>query len=117
MLKGYLASLKAQAEVQNRQYEAAKATHSASARTTAAKPLTDQITEFMRSLPPNQREREWAISDLVCRLHGRYRARPHPADVGQALRALGWQRRRDWTNAGGGRRVWYRSGPKSQIKS
>lgn len=106
MLKGYLVSLKAQAEAQNRQYEAAKATHSASACATSAKPLTDQITEFMRSLPPSQREREWPISDLVCRLHGRYRSRPHPADVGQALRALGWSRRRDWTNAGGGRRVW-----------
>jgi hypothetical protein len=106
MLKGYIEKLKAQSEAQNCENEARKTSHSAIARAVATKPLTDQITEFMRSLPPNQREREWPISDLVCRLHGRYRARPHPADVGQALRALGWSRRRDWTNTGGGRRVW-----------
>jgi hypothetical protein len=106
MMKGYLSSLKVRAAVELDRREAEKASHCATARAVPPKPLTDQITEFMLSLPPSQREREWAISDLVCRLHGRYRARPHPADVGQALRALGWSRRRDWTNAGGGRRVW-----------
>jgi hypothetical protein len=107
MLKSYILKLKAQTHTQNLQKEARITSHRAGTRAVSPKPLTDQITEFMRSLPPSQREREWAISDLVCRLHGRYRARPHPADVGQALRALGWSRRRDWTNAGGGRRVWH----------
>ena len=26
--------------------------------------------------------------------------------IGAALRTLGWRQKRDWTNAGGGRRVW-----------
>jgi hypothetical protein len=72
------------------------------------KPLTEQIEALMRTLPPAQRERPWSMEDLVGRLQGRFRARPHAANVGEALRALGWTRVRDWTNEGGGRRLWLR---------
>ena len=70
------------------------------------KPLTDQIEALMRSLPPVQRERPWSMDELVACLHGRYSARPHPMNVGQALRALRWTQKRDWTRDGGGRRMW-----------
>ena len=59
------------------------------------------------SLPPVQRDRPWSMEDLVARLRGRYSTRPHPMNVGQALRTLGWTQRRDWTREGGGRRYWY----------
>ena len=51
-------------------------------------PLTDQIESLMRSLPPVQRDRAWSMDELVARLRGRYSTRPHPMNVGQALRAL-----------------------------
>ena len=70
------------------------------------KPLTLQIEELMRTLPPLQRSRPWSMGDLVNRLDGKYRERPHAAKVGQALRALGWVRLRDWTISGDGSRVW-----------
>jgi hypothetical protein len=70
------------------------------------KPLTVQIDALMRSLPPVQRDRPWSMDELVARLKGRYSARPHPMNVGQALRALGWTTRREWTHDGSGRRVW-----------
>lgn len=70
------------------------------------KPLDVQITELMASLPPAQLERKWAMADLVARLEGRYRDRPHPQMIGAALRKLGWSTLRDWTIAGGGRRYW-----------
>ena len=70
------------------------------------KPLTLQIEELMRTLPPLQRNRPWSMGDLVNRLKGKYRERPHAAKVGQALRALGWVRLRDWTISGDGSRVW-----------
>ena len=60
----------------------------------------------MNSLSPAQRSRPFTMDELVARLHGRYSARPHPMHVGQALRALGWAQKRDWTRDGGGRRVW-----------
>ena len=69
-------------------------------------PLTAQITELMNSLPPAQRARPWSIVDLQGRLQGRYKDRPSLGDIGLALRALGWVRVRDWTNSGGGRRLW-----------
>ena len=70
------------------------------------KPLTLQIEELMRSLPSSLRDRPWSMCDLVNRLEGKYRERPHAAKVGQALRALGWVRLRDWTISGDGSRVW-----------
>jgi hypothetical protein len=68
-------------------------------------PLTDQITNLMRSLPPAQRDRPWSVSELVARLNGRFKARPSCGDVGIALRRLGWTRATDWLQSGGGRRV------------
>ena len=70
------------------------------------KPLTEQIEALMRSLPPAQRNRLWTMEELVARLNGRYNARPCAGDVGVALRRLGWTRLRDWSQDGGGRRVW-----------
>jgi hypothetical protein len=72
------------------------------------KPLTEQITELMLSLPVTQRDRAWSIVDLQGRLQGRYKDRPSLGNIGEALRALGWTRKRDWTRSGEGRRVWLR---------
>jgi hypothetical protein len=74
-----------------------------------ATPLTDQIEALMRSLPPAQRNRPWTMDELVARLHGRYNVRPCAGTIGVALRRLGWTRLRDWSQNGGGRRVWMMS--------
>jgi hypothetical protein len=70
------------------------------------KPLEDQITGLMRTLPPELRNRPWSMAELVNQLTGKYRDRPHPQQVGQALRRLGWQRERRWENGYDGVRVW-----------
>jgi hypothetical protein len=70
------------------------------------KPLDVQITELMASLPAAQRDRLWSMEELVARLAGRYRDRPHPQMIGTALRTLGWSTVRDYSSAGGGRRYW-----------
>lgn len=69
-------------------------------------PLTQQIDALMLSLPPVQRNRPWSMDEFLARLHGRFTQRPHPMNVGKALRALGWTQKRDWTHNGGGRRYW-----------
>jgi hypothetical protein len=69
-------------------------------------PLTDQVETLMRSLPPAQRNRYWSMEELTARLQGRYSARPCAGKVGQALRQLGWTKHRDWSQYGGGRRIW-----------
>jgi len=99
MLKSYIQGLKNAADAQ---------THigGKGANRPSARPLTTQIQTFLRTLPPAQRDRWWSIDEFVCRLEGKYRDRPHPADVGRALRALGWVRVRDFSREGGGRRYW-----------
>lgn len=70
------------------------------------KPLTDQITELMASLPPSLRDRPWSMAELTSRLQGKYRDRPHAQRVGQTLKQLGWRRVRLYGNGFDGARVW-----------
>lgn len=70
------------------------------------KPLTDQITELMTSLPPSLRDRPWSMVELTARLQGKYRNHPHGQHVGQALKQLGWCRVRLYGEGFGGERVW-----------
>ncbi len=71
-----------------------------------AKPLAGQITDLMNSLPPALRDRPWNMGELVSRLQGKYRDRPHPQNVGAALRALGWKQKRCWSRGFNGVRLW-----------
>jgi hypothetical protein len=70
------------------------------------KPLAEQIEELMRSLPPSLRDRPWSMAELVSRLQGKYRDRPHPQHVGIALAHLGWHRERRWGKGYDGARIW-----------
>lgn len=103
--KVYIERLKA--EVAQHQADAASKLKLRQDRLGNLKPLTEQITELMLSLPPAQLNRPWSIVDLQGRLQGRYKDRPSLGSIGDALRALDWTRRRDWTKNGGGRRVWH----------
>ena len=107
-MKTYIDQLKADTVEANlrREEETMAKTKGTNTRVLCDTPLTEQIEALMRSLPPVQRDRPWSMDELVARLQGRYSARPHPMNVGQALRALGWTQRRDWTRDGGGRRMW-----------
>ncbi len=70
------------------------------------KPLTEQITELMISLPPTMQSRAWTMAELVSRLQGKYRDRPHAQNVGAALKILGFARARLYAGGYGGVRVW-----------
>jgi hypothetical protein len=106
-MKMYVDQLKANSDEANLRHEAAKAKkQKTDKRILCDKPLTEQITELMASLPPAQRDRPWSMEELVARLKGRYNMRPHAMHVGQALRQLGWTTVRQWSVQGAGRRVW-----------
>ena len=90
MREAYLAKLRAASDSANQLHEEVRAkTPGADPRVLCDKPLTQQIESLMRSLPPVQRNCPWSMDKLVARLHGRYSARPHPMNVGQALRDAG----------------------------
>ena len=99
-MKAYALSLQRHLEAQ----QAAKAVRERQAAPTA-KALDQQIIELMNSLPPVLRDRPWSIADIVEKLDGKLRERPHAQGVGQALRRLGWKRIRPSGN-GGDRRLW-----------
>ena len=107
MMKTYIADLQATSDAANLRREEAKSKpQGTDTRVLCDTSLTDQIEELMLSLPPALRDRPWTMNDFVPRLQGRYSARPHPMNVGQALRALGWKQRRKWKAGTEGRRVW-----------
>ena len=107
VMKTYIDELKEVAVEAKRQHHETNAKFRyADPRVLCHKALTEQLIELFRSLPPAQVNRRWSMDELVTRLQGRYSARPHPMNVGQALRVLGWVQRRDGTRDGGGRRYW-----------
>jgi hypothetical protein len=73
----------------------------------SVKPLIEQVTELMRSLPSGLINRPWSMADLLPRLQGRYREKPHAQQVGEALRKLGWTRKRMWGKGYEGVRIWF----------
>ena len=109
-MQAYLDKLRAAADAERERHEQRKVSKlKTDSRVVCDKSLTQQIEELMRSLPPAERQRRWTMAEFVARLSGRYSARPHPMQVGAALRALGWIQKRDWTNDGGGWRYWLMS--------
>ena len=68
--------------------------------------VQQQLESLLGSIHPTLLDRPWLIKDFVVRLCGKYRKHPHPQEVGEALRALGWKRVRLWKNGDGGCRVW-----------
>ena len=106
-MKSYIDKLKAEAAAERTRLEQSKVSKRGDNRVVCDKPLIQQTEELMAALPPAEWQRRWTMAEFVARLSGRYSARPHPMRVGEALRALGWVQKRDWTNeGGGGRRFW-----------
>ena len=89
-MQSYIEQLKADtAEANLRQEEETKSkAQGTDPRVLCDKPLTGQIEDLMNSLSPAQRSRPFTMDELVARLQGRYSARPHPMNVGQALRGV-----------------------------
>lgn len=75
--------------------------------TIEVKPLTNQISDFIKTLPPSLINKPWTMAELVARLDGKYRAKPHPQKVAEALRILGWKRLRCWKKGYNGVRLWF----------
>lgn len=109
-MESYIDKLRARAAAEQDRVKASKLNKPEDARVVCDKPLTQQIEELMLSLPPVERQRRWTMAEFVARLSGRYTTRPHPMNIGQALRSLGWRQRRDWSSEGCGRRFWVASG-------
>ena len=107
-MTAYIAQLNKSVEEENRihQFRAEAETIKLIQKERLAKPLTEQIEELMRTLPPQLRVRPWSMAELVVRLQGKYRDRPHTQHVGIALKQLGWTRIRLYGKGYDGARLW-----------
>lgn len=104
----YIAQLNKLVEEENRihQLKAEAETIKLRKQERRTKPLTEQIEELMHTLPPQLRDRPWSMAELVIRLQGKYRDRPHTQHVGIALRQLQWKRLRLYGKGYDGVRLW-----------
>lgn len=109
MLRSYIDGLYKHLEKVEEERKQAKQQETASLQTMhpPVKPLELQLVEYFRTLSQTQTSRPWSLSELIVQLEGKYSDRPHPQQVGEILRKLGWQRRRVYGTQGRGRRYWF----------
>lgn len=78
-------------------------------------PLVDRLRKLIDGLPPEEQSKPRSLEFFRVRLRGRLGRCARAGDVGEALRELGWTRRRSW--AGPGRSFcayWYPPEDKTQ---
>ena len=61
-------------------------------------PLHTRLQKLLDTIPTNEKYQGVSLLDLQTRLRGRKGGLPHVGELGAALRGLGWQRRRRWSN-------------------
>jgi hypothetical protein len=107
---GYIENLKlVTAEAEQMRDEQARAKRPpVDPRIVSAVPLKQQVQEYLLSQPPIMRNKPISLMALRAQLQGRYNASPSAGDLGIVLTALGFTRKRDYSNeGGGGRRYWF----------
>ena len=62
------------------------------------KPLHTRLQKLLATLPLSAQRQGLSLLDLQARLRGRKGGLPHIGELGAAMRRLGWQRRRAWSN-------------------
>lgn len=61
-------------------------------------PLHTRLQKLLDTIPTNVQCRGLSLLDIQTRLRGRKGRAPHIGELGAAMRGLGWQRRRRWSN-------------------
>jgi hypothetical protein len=75
-------------------------------RLTCEEPLEAQIHRWWVNLPPTMQQRRFQIFEIAAHCRGTFRDRPALRQVAAALRNIGWQEVRDWSNQGRNHRFW-----------
>jgi hypothetical protein len=61
-------------------------------------PLEDRLSKLLANIPSDIKDQGLSLTALRGMLAGKWRGRCHPGDLGVALRKLGYQRRRKWSD-------------------
>jgi hypothetical protein len=96
----YLDSVRAQSDVQAAGKSAERAL---GAELTTAEwaerltPLEDRLAKLLAAIPPEIKSQGISLPAIRNMLAGRWRGKCHPGELGNALRRLGYERRRNWS--------------------
>jgi hypothetical protein len=61
-------------------------------------PLEDRLSKLLAAIPTEVKRQGISLHSLRNMLAGKWRGRCHPGELGVALRKLGYQRRRNWSD-------------------
>jgi|SaaInlStandDraft_2_1057019.scaffolds.fasta_scaffold23607_2 hypothetical protein len=61
-------------------------------------PLRTRLQKLLDTIPTNEQCRGLSLLDIQTCLRGRKGRKPHIGELAEAMRRLGWQRRRQWSN-------------------
>ena len=97
-----IAELRAEALARNMQSSSQK--HHAS----QAAYIYTQLKEWMIHSTPDQLKKRYSTKELIClaKLNGKHREEPSFQQVAKALRMLGFESKRNWTNTNRNQRYW-----------
>ena len=62
-------------------------------------PLETRVSKLLATIPSDIQYQGLALITLRSMLAGKWRGKCHPGELGQALRKLGFERRRNWSKA------------------
>ena len=62
-------------------------------------PLETRLSRLLTTIPAEIQNQGLSLATLRSMLAGKWRGKCHPGELGQALRKLGYQRRRNWSAA------------------
>lgn len=61
-------------------------------------PLEDRLAKLLTTIPPEIKNQGLSLPAIRNMLAGKWRGKCHPGELGIALRRLGYQRRRNWSD-------------------
>lgn len=97
----YMDTVRLQSEAQNAVKFAEREIINAQAKTEWTErltPLEDRLSKLLTVIPHEVKEQGLSLHALRNMLAGKWRGKCHPGELGNALRKLGYQRRRNWSN-------------------
>ncbi len=61
-------------------------------------PLDERLSKLLATIPPELKSEGLSLPAIRTMLAGKWRGKCHPGELGIALRKLGYQRRRNWSD-------------------
>jgi hypothetical protein len=77
-------------------------------------PLDARLDKLLSTIPDEIKDEGLSLTNLRTMLSGKWRGKCHPGELGNALRKLGYQRKRNWSKGTQSfNSLWFYAGSKS----